>query len=112
MAGRTNRNYQEALAYVATHYASLLALVARIEFQPKYGRGFNGQCYSYDGKVFVHIYNGQRNVAEFVGTLVHELTHAHQQTFGRPGTSREQRECEAEEAGYQARCQYRQEVSK
>ena len=102
-----NHNFDVALRFVRANYTHLfvprLGRVALIRADGvRLGRAL---LWANGDPVVVHVMNGRRDVAEFINTLVHELTHVAQFIVGRNTLTRDA-ELEACAAGDRAGQRY------
>lgn len=96
-----NREYAIALQYVRQEYRELYSCAEAVILTPasRFPTGQLGQC-SPDN--YINVKDDLSTVGEYVDTLVHELTHAHQNKRGGPRMSDLKREEEAYAAGLKA----------
>lgn len=109
----TNNNFNTAFTFVLANYTHLfhssLRLI-RLEKTKNHYSGANGIHYRINNESIITIRSGRRTVADFVCTLVHELTHL-QQSVNTPLMHVSQREKEAHYAGHHARLHYTSSTS-
>lgn len=100
-----SREYAIAVQFVQRKYRALYEMAEAVVLTPAdlFPAGQTGQCSS---DCYVSVSDGIRTVAEFVNTLVHELTHVKQFR-----ERRQPREPEAYEAGIQAQTEYMREAA-
>ena len=107
----SNKNFSSALTYTRANYAHLfdaslrsITLCRQMDHRGAYGTHY---CIGKESRITIA--NGRRSVAEFVNTLVHELTH-HQQAASCSTLTRNEREGEAWCAGNLAQNNYKEQV--
>lgn len=101
MTGAANRNFEAAMRFVRSEYAEMLHPRASFVLLPRLHGGANGLCMRniaivngkpardaagaiiHSGAYTISIAIRRRTVAEFVATIVHELTHVAQHESGR-----------------------------
>ena len=103
----SNRKFDAAVRFVARNYGAILATAASIDLVPAANRP---RCllgmYNRNLRT-VEIVNRRRDAAQFVNTIVHELTHALQEYEGcLESMPRRDAEAEANDAAFEAQCDY------
>ena len=108
------KEFEAALAYTQERYANLFdPTLDPIVLVPSNRMGnANGRFWSvHNQAAYIQIRRGRRSIADYVGTLVHELTHLQQYVTGRAkGMTSEEREDEADTAGFKAQGQFIREA--
>ncbi len=104
------KEFKTALTYTQERYANLFdPTLDPIVLVPSNRMGnANGRFWSIRNRAaYIQIRRGRRSVADYVGTLVHELTHLQQYVTGRAKIMTcEEREAEANAAGWKAQRQF------
>ena len=105
------KEFEAALAYTQERYVNLFdPALDPITLVPSNRMGnTNGRCWTsfHTKRTYITIRRGRRTVADYIGTLVHELTHLQQYVTGRAKVMTcEEREDEADAAGFKAYGQF------